>query len=196
MSTMSGKRIPLRIIRGGRDDLYMSGLRVTLVARDEMPVAAEAVVVEEDTWQVVAAPPEWSEEREHPIRLMRALANAQPLEPGTVFVREGTPLTFIAVIYDLAEEAVCRPEWIGKALARLMVLAEEREIRSFVLPLPGVRHGNITIPDAVALLVSTLRQQTPARLQRIWLAAATDDHATVRHCWPAPERSTTDDDTA
>jgi hypothetical protein len=192
MTGAAGDGTPLRIIRGGRDDLYREGLRVTLIDPEKLPDGAQGVVVEEDTWQVLATPPEFHEEREHPIRIMRAIHNARPLPPGSVLVREGTPVTFVAVVYDTGEEPVCRTEWIAAALSGIMALTGERKLGSLALPLPGVRHGRIPVPGAVVLLVTALRELAPPCLKRIWLAVPPEDRPAVRRCWSA-ERSDDDD---
>ena len=195
MSRMHRERRSLQIVRGGRGDLFLGDLRVSLTDTHLSHVASEAVVMEDDTWQVLAAPAEFREEREHPVRLLRALHNARPLVPGSVLVRGGTPVTFVAAIYDLGEEPVCRPEWITTALTGILSRIGEMRLNSLALPLTGVRHGRIAINEAVVIIATALRECSPPCLKRLWLVVRPEDHAAVRESWPTPVRSHADDGT-
>ena len=83
------------------------GLRVEIAPSGEPPFAVDAVVIEDDTWQVLGAEPEFSSAAEHPIRLMQELREAEPLEPGSVFIKEGAPVRLHAIVHDLD----CEPSW-------------------------------------------------------------------------------------
>jgi hypothetical protein len=152
----------LRLVRGGRNRVVIGSARVAVVPPGEA-LAVDAVVREEDTWQVLAAGVNVPLVAEHPLRLFTQLMAAEPLQPGAVLFRPGSPLTLLAVVYDFGEEPCCRTEWVTAALANILRICRERQLRSLLIPLLGAGHGRIAPEAAVALLAGALRE-SPAVL--------------------------------
>ena len=154
--------------------------------------AADAVVVEEDTWLILSAKPEVTIPHEHPVRLMTRLLDAHPLPPGTVFLRQGEPLTLVAVVHDFGVEPCCRPEWVATALTEILRICRERGLHSLQLPLLGVRHGRLTAATVLALLVHALREDSHGEPKLIRLTVPREEAREVRRglvasSRPAPE---------
>lgn len=162
------ERPPLRLVQGWRDHIFIGSIRLSLASQHNAP-PCDAVVLEEDTWQVVAAGPEPSSCSEHPIRLWTGILNAKPLPVGTVLKREGCPLTMRAIVYDFECVPCCRSPWVRSALAEVFRICRERHIRSLLLPLPGVRHGRLTPQKAFRLVVSAIKDHTHNGLCRVLL---------------------------
>lgn len=177
---MISRNVPLRLISGGRDDVRLGLLRVTVAPAAALPCTVAAAVIEEDTWQVMSARPELATPAEHPVRLLTRLWAAEPQPAGSVVLREGTPLRLLAIVHDFGQEPSCRPQWVAAALAEILRIAEQRALSSLSLPLLGVRHGRLAAADFVELLKDAVRQDAPCRLRRIWLIAAEEQAEAVR----------------
>jgi hypothetical protein len=129
--------------------------RVTVVA-DPAGRPADAVVVEEDTWLVLGAPPDVREPGEHPLRVLTEAHDAQPAAPGSVIVREGAPLRLLAVVHDVGAEPNWREEWVAAALAGVLREAASRRVRSIVLPVLGAVHGSLPLETFAGLLLDAV----------------------------------------
>ncbi|HEY6838020.1 MAG TPA: hypothetical protein VI389_04680 [Geobacteraceae bacterium] len=152
------ERPPLRLIRCSRSPAIIGTVRVGIASPDDV-APVDAVVLEEDTWLILSADPEVTISHEHPVRLMTRLLEAQPLPTGTVFVRQGVPLTLVAVVHDFGAEPCCRPEWVAAALTEILRICRERKLHSLQLPLLGVRHGRLTTATVLPLLVRALSDE-------------------------------------
>ena len=159
----------LRLIRGGRDGLALGPLRLTVAPADAPPFEVAATVREEDTWLVLSADPTVTPPTDSVMQIMTELLKAEPLALGSVAVGRGTPLPLLAVVYDLGEEPLCRPEWIESALRETFALVEQRQFATLAMPLLGVRHGRIPMERFAALLAQVIRETSFAHLRRIWL---------------------------
>ncbi|MEE4376996.1 MAG: hypothetical protein V2J55_05710 [Candidatus Competibacteraceae bacterium] len=159
--------ITLNLIPGGRCiDFWVK--QVQLVARpaEHPPFATEAVVLEEDTYLVLSAEAVVRQTDEHPIRLMTALFDQQPLEPGCVVVR-GNRL--LAVIHDLDRDPTCCEQWVSQALQACLKQADQLGVRSLTLPLLGSVHGRIPYSRCLVLIVEAVEEATFHALRRVWL---------------------------
>ncbi len=159
----------MRVISGGRHRAHRFG-SVTIVAgtHGDPPFQPEVEVLEEDTWRLLSAPADASPAAEHPVRLMTALIDDRPARPGSVLA-DGR--RWLAVVYDLDQDPVCREEWVSQALDELLRTAARRRCRSLALPLLGHAHGGLHWKRSLALLDGALRnpsQLSPSSL-RIWL---------------------------
>lgn len=169
----------LRLIRGGKDRPLIGSTRLTVVATPD-PVAVDALVREEDTWLILSAKPAVTPPAEPLLRIMTELMAAQPHPPGTVLVREGRPLTLLAVVHDFDAEPCCRPEWVEAALAWILRLCREREIDAISMPLFGVAHGRLTAEAGVGLIARALAQWRERHPHTIYLCVPAEAKDTVR----------------
>jgi hypothetical protein len=159
----------LEVIAGDTQRPFRFGA-VTLVAspRHEPPFEPEVRVLEEDTWRLLSAPAVVSPGREHPIRLMTALIDDRPSSPGSLLISQRG---WLAIVYDLDQEPICREEWIISAMSKLLERARRRRCRTLSLPLLGHAHGGLPWRRSLNLLIRALQEpgaDTPAPL-KIWL---------------------------
>ena len=145
------------------------GVRVEVSPPGEPPFPIDALVVEDDTWQVLGADPGFRPTVEHPIRLMQALREAEPFEPGTVAIKEDAPVRLHAIVHDLDCEPSCQEEWIAAALGEILRIATERSFRSLGLPQLGTRYGRLTAEEFMRILDGALEKGQKCPLQRLWL---------------------------
>ena len=145
------------------------GVRLGVAPESSPPFAIDALVVEDDTWQVLGADPEFRPTAEHPLRLMQALRQAEPVAPGSVFVVPGRPTRLHAVVHDLDRDPSWREEWIAAALEGCLGIASERGFRSLAIPLLGTRHGGLAPDRAVGLLEDSLAAPSAPLPRKLWL---------------------------
>ncbi len=150
-------------------ELSKLGIEVVESPVGSPPFPVDARAVEEDTYLVLSADPAFRESSEHPLRVIDSAFSATPEEPGSVVVRHGPPLRFLAVVHDLQKEPSCREEWVKQAFAEIFRLARIRQLRSLGLPLLGTLHGKLKRERSLAILEEALRKNLPRGLNRLWL---------------------------
>ena len=156
--------------------------RVAVVAAPESvpPFAVAAVVAEEDTYLVLSAGAEITGPDPARLRVFHEAYTAEPMEPGSVVVRTGTPLRLLAVVHDLSAVPTWREEWVDAALAAVMRETGRRRLRSLALPLLGRVHGDQSPEAFVRALWDALERAGPRSLERLWLVTPEGDLEEVR----------------
>lgn len=152
-----------------RTEVWIGSVRLFVAPHEWPPFVADARVEEEDTYLVLSADPEVQETREQPGELMAELLRTNPAVPGSVIVKEGRPLSLLAVVHDLEQEPSWKEEWIIRALDGIFREAETRNLRSIALPLLGTLHGSLEKQRFLVLLRQALERSSPEHLARIWL---------------------------
>lgn len=164
----------LHLLKGGKDEYLVGGFRLSLFSPRISP-PCDAVLLEEDSWQILAAGTDFTLTREHPIRIWTELLETEPTPPGRVFLSEGWPITMLAVVYDFDASPCCHSRWITAALAEAFQICRERRVKTLLLPLPGVRHGSFTMRKSLRLVIRALRREKTLPLQRILLACGSEE---------------------
>jgi hypothetical protein len=160
-------RPPLHLVQPAVDS-RLGGVPVIVAATRRPPFP----VVEDDTFSVLGADPTVREPTDHPIRIWTGLKDVTEAEPGTVIVRPGRPLRFLAVVHDLARSPTWTEDWVDRALAAALRELARRNLTSIGLPPLGGVHGRLTERRFVELLRGALEDRGPDRLERIWIVAA------------------------
>jgi hypothetical protein len=144
-------------------------VRVVVAPRSQPPFEVDALALEDDTYHVLSASPDYREPKEHPIRLWTEVHEQEPAEPGSVIVKAGTPPRLLAVVHDLSQEPTWREAWVVATLEGVLREAERQAITHLGLePLGGV-HGRLRPERFAALLREALETVRPQRLERVWL---------------------------
>jgi len=139
--------------------------------------SADAVVAEEDTYLVLSAEPEVREPAVARLHVFHEAYAAEPVEPGSVVVRQGSPLRFLAVVHDLSQDKSWREEWIAGALDAVLREADAWKVRYLALPPLGRVHGALPRERLVVLLRAALRARPPRHLERLFLVVPDDEAA-------------------
>lgn len=147
-------------------------VRIVIAPAGEPPFRVDAEAVEEDTFLVLSADAETDDHGVHPLRVLQAAHEAEPVPPGSVIARAGPPLRLLAVVHDLGRDPSWREEWVGAALAGLLREARVRRLRALAVPVLGSRHGRLPSTRFAALLRSALENDAPSGLARLWLQAS------------------------
>lgn len=153
-----------------RDVAGFGHIRVVAVPRRNAPFDVDAEVVEEDTHLVLSAAPEFQVVTEHPVRVMTEAFTWRGLAPGTVLVRKGPPLRFLAVVHDLSRDgATCCESWVLDALQNVLVESRRLGLASLGLPPLGGAYGGLDMTSFLGLLEKALCKTPVETLRRIWL---------------------------
>ncbi len=89
-----------------RSEVWIGSVRLFVAPKEWPPFLADALAEEEDTYLVLSADPEVQETREQPEELMAELLKTKPAVPGSVIVKEGRPLSLLAIVHDLEPGAI------------------------------------------------------------------------------------------
>jgi hypothetical protein len=170
MSKNSIRGSKFKIIPGGlQRKISFAPVRIIVAPEKSAPFDVEALVFEEDTWLVMSANPTICEPEVHPIRLMTDLIETEPEPVGSVLVKNGQPMRFLAIVHDVNQEPTWREAWIERALHSVFREAERRKITSIGLPFLGTLHGRLGKSRFAEILGGVLKQATFNRLKQIWL---------------------------
>ena len=162
----------LRVIQGGQSTCHRIGtIEVVAATMSAQPFAIDITVLEEDTWLIMGSAPILHETTSHPIRVMTDLINQQPHKTGDVLLRGRQ---WLAVVYDLDQEPLCRAQWIISALQKILAQSEQKGITAVALPLLGSTHGPLSWSQSLEIIIDTLRGHEGIHLQRIWLIVDKD----------------------
>jgi hypothetical protein len=148
---------------------YLVPLRIEVVVTLEPSPTVEALVEEEDTYLVLSADPEVREPGIARLRAFHEAYAAEPATPGSIVVREGSPIRLLAVIHDLSQDPTWREEWVAAALEAALVEADSREVRTLAMPPLGRVHGSLPRERFVVLLRSALGTASSRHLEDIQL---------------------------
>jgi hypothetical protein len=158
-----------QVAGGQHSEISIGSVRVFVAPKEWPPFLADALAEEEDTYLVLSADPEVQQTREQPEELMAELLKTKPAVPGSVIVKEGPPLSLLAVVHDLNQEPSWKEEWIASALDRIFWEAERRKLRSITLPMLGTLHGSFEKQRFLVLLREALERSGGKHLARLWL---------------------------
>lgn len=146
---------------------------------DGQPQGVEALIVEEDTFLVLSAPPEIREVREHPMRVLTGVLEAKPHPLGSIQLREGAPLVLRAVVDALEEDPPGSLPAVERALEAAFAEILRRRMRWVGLELLGAIHGGLD-PSAISdLLAARLQTLPPGSLARLSIVTRSRDREGV-----------------
>jgi len=151
----------------------VGSVRVVVAAENRPPFEIEALAVEDDTYHVIGADPEFRVPTEHPIEIWTAVHETEPDPVGTVTIREGTPIRLLAVVHDLSCDPTCTDESVSTAVGEILRQAGRLRVASLGLPLLGAVHGRLSADRILEVLRPLLVDGAPATLERLWLVSPT-----------------------
>jgi hypothetical protein len=147
-------------------------VRIVVRPENRPPFRVDAVAAEEDTYLVMSEPnAEIRDTDEHPVRIMTRAIEVRPAQPGSVLVKRGHPLRFLAIVHNFDLEPSCREEWVWSSLFGILCESERRRFSSLAMPLIGTVHGPLREARFLFLLRSVLDRVSPCHLKRLWLVA-------------------------
>ena len=146
--------------------------------RKTPPFHIDVTVVEEDTWQVLAAGNAAPETHEHPIRLMTSLIEQKPVPAGELIIHGNE---WRLVVVDLDQDPVCGPISIARGLVTLALQIEKHRISGISLPILGLSNDCIQIDEFIKLLKTHILENSAlTSLQHLWLRVPEGPREPVR----------------
>ncbi|MGK0171854.1 MAG: hypothetical protein ACI9W2_003585 [Gammaproteobacteria bacterium] len=163
--------VTLRAVDGGLQVTFGNNcIRIQLTTAPDVDSALDAVVFEEDTHLLLSAPLVLRDKPEHPIRVMTALIEAQPVAPGSVVVRGKTvPYQLMAIVHDVDRSPTWQDAWVVEAVHGVLAKASELSLRTLALPVLGAKHGSIEPERFAVILREALDNTTALSLDTLWL---------------------------
>ncbi len=147
-----------------------SPIRIVVTTHDAgAPFDIDAIILEDDTWNVLSAEPEARAMPGSLGPLWSEASQTEPKPPGSVHLSSADPPRLLAIVHDLELEPSWREEWIAGALHEAIRIIEERGLISIALETLGTKHGALPAHRFCELLASVLRDAKLSRLRRIWL---------------------------
>jgi len=147
--------------------------RIAVIAApvDQPPGTIDAEVQEQDRALLLQVSDNLPAEPEAPAWYLANILNRQPsLKPGTArLVERKIPAVIQAIIYDVEQETVCRPEWIIAALHSILTIAREQNFTSLGIPLLGYHHSGLATMELLKFLDDALRVTPQSNLNSVWL---------------------------
>jgi hypothetical protein len=146
-----------------------SRIDIVVAPRSRPPFDVGALALEDDTYHVLSASPDYREPTEHPIRIWTEVHEQEPAETGSVVVRSGSPPALLAVVHDLSRDPTWRESWVSDALEAVLREGERRGITHLGLEPLGAVHGKLSPGRFASLLRDALDRVRPETLTRLWV---------------------------
>jgi hypothetical protein len=164
------QRPRLKLVRGERWRGFPVGaVTVVPASPSDPPFRTGARVLEEDTWLLLRAPPRLQESPVHPVRLLTEVTGQRPRRTGSLIPRADS---WLAIVYDLDQDPICRPEWVASAYAAILGQARAQGCRDVALPLLGTAYGVLSWSRSLTLLTEAAADgEARAAPVRLWLQA-------------------------
>lgn len=141
---------------------------------EEAPPHVQAVVCEQDTALLLEVPRIIEYPVESTAQLIQQALHTPLQQPGSVLVRTGPLLQFLAIIHNLDTEPTWQVEWIRQALLEILREAELRQVKAMAMPLLGTVHGTLAEADFFVLLKTVIAQASLTHLRQLWLIVSED----------------------
>lgn len=145
--------------------MVMGSFTVHLTTDEEpLPFIVDAVVVEEDRWRSLAAPPLLGDEAlVSPVRTMTRAHDVEPLALGAVEVRPGNPVVLRAVVIDVDADPCCVAASVATATIACVRTCRERRLDRLRLPLLGSDKGRLDPLESARTIIAALRELSAER---------------------------------
>ena len=147
----------------------MPVVRVIIGPQNDPPFELDAIAVEDDTYNVLSADPEFHVSRGSVEQARGALDRTERVGLGSVVVRLGRPLIFQAIVHDLSRDPSCSETSVMRALAAIFDEAERRSLKAIALAPIGTRYRSIDERRFLELFNDALAAVRFQSLDKVWL---------------------------
>jgi O-acetyl-ADP-ribose deacetylase (regulator of RNase III) len=147
----------------------VSLVRVIIGPMNEPPFTVDAIGVEDDTYNVLSANPEFHVSRASITEAVAALDRTSPHALGAVIVKPGRPLILQAIVHDLSHDPTCVESSVQRALAGIFEEAERRKLKSVALAAVGTRYRSIDERRFLDLFNEALAAAAFRSVEKVWL---------------------------
>ena len=147
----------------------VSLVRVIIGPMNDAPFNVDAIAVEDDTYNVLSANPEFQVGRGSVKQAIEALERSEPCALGSVVVKMGRPLIFQAIVHDLSRDPTCSEDSVRRALAAIFAEAERRTLKTVALPPVGTRYRSLDEHRFLDLFNEALAAAAFQTVEKVWL---------------------------
>ncbi len=140
--------------------------KTQIIVSPKPPFEIQAIAYEQDTALVLGAT-EIKEPSETTTELINQAKKIPDKIPGSVLVKEDSPIQFLAIVHDLDQKPTWTEEWVIKALEGILRESEQRFLHAIATQPLGAVHGTLTQQRFLVLLRSLIGQTV--YLKRIWV---------------------------
>lgn len=156
--------------QGSRDTNQLTlGTQVTLRAEGDPPFDVDAIAIEDDTHMVLSADPKFKFTEGSPQKGLKKAGSSKALAIGSVVVRPGSPIRFLAIIHDLSKQPTWTEKSIQQALCNVFREAEKRKLRSIAVRALGSQRGSVDEDRFIELFNAVLAGTNLKSVKRIWI---------------------------
>jgi len=148
--------------------------QVTACPADDPPFQVDAVAMEDDTYTVLSADPEFRMSTESREAVIAETRNSRPHKLGEVIVKQGRPCWMLAIVHDLAKEPSWTVKSVRKALRNVFLTAENEKFRAIAIPPLGTKHGTLKHERYVELFNEALSRSSRRFPEKIWFVVPED----------------------
>lgn len=174
--TKPSRKPRLHLVSGGRDRRrFIGGVEICIAAMEATAPKLDAVVVEEDTYQVLSSDGILHSPNESLQSISAQLSGYVPPHPGEILIRGTDPIEIVAIVHDLDYTPSWRQEWILSALQKVFAQAHKRQLHTMAMPLLGSVHGRFPAIQFLHLLEAVINQEEARYPKTLWLAAPRDE---------------------
>jgi hypothetical protein len=118
---------------------------------------------------VLSADPTFKFTEGSPNEGLKEAESSKALAIGSVVVRPGSPIRFLAIIHDLSKHPTWTEKPIQQALCNVFREAEKRKLRSIAVRALGSQHGSVDEDRFVELFNAVLAETNLKSVKRIWI---------------------------
>ncbi len=155
-------------------DLWLAGRAIYLRPKTHLPYKPDIIVTGQDSWLVLGEQTVLRDDNRPAWVQANQLEDTPGYAPGTVMSRPGIPPRLVAIVYDLEQRPMCRPEWIETALFSILQYCDAHRLARLQIPLLGCRHGGISLKQFVVVLKSVLLQYSEHNPLTVMIALPED----------------------
>lgn len=151
-------------------DRLLAGRAIYLRPKTHLPYKPDVIVTEQDSWLVLGEQTVLRDDNRPAWVQANQLEDTPGYAPGTVMSRPGIPARLVAIVYDLEQQPLCRPEWVETALFAILQYCHVHDLAHLQIPLLGFRHGGIGLEQFVIVLESVLLQYSETNPTTVMIA--------------------------
>ena len=119
----------------------------------------DAIVEEQDTNLLLGKSPVVMHSIESFPALVSKMEQQTQEIPGSVIIKPGRPKRFIAIIYDVESDPICKTGWLDTALNTILTDCEQYSIKTLALPLLGIQYGKLEETTVLEILQKKLNDK-------------------------------------
>lgn len=134
---------------------------------DPALLKVDAIVEEQDTDLLLGKSPVVMNTIESFSSLVNKMERQVREIPGSVIIKATKPKRFIAIVYDIESDPICKIIWLKTVLNTILADCEQYRIKTLAMPLLGTSFGNLEGDSVIALLHELFVEKRSNHLKKV-----------------------------